>query len=137
MPVVLVLAVGDVVALDPLAERERPVPTALVLASGPSVVSLSRMFRTSKKSKTAGHGCSALRDDGVFVGLRPGGLGRHEAGDDARRELEVQDAVEVVDDVVAGHLAPGVELHALAQVELDAAWRRLLCSQLSASAAAA
>ena len=53
LPVVLVLAVGDVVALDPLLERERAGADRLVLASGPSAVSLSMMFRTWKKSKTA------------------------------------------------------------------------------------
>jgi len=35
-----------------------PVPTALVLAFGPSIVSLSRMFSTWKKSKIAAQGCA-------------------------------------------------------------------------------
>src|SRR3954462_15280234 len=38
-----------------------PVPTALLLASGPSRESLSWMFRYSKKSKRVGRGCSDLR----------------------------------------------------------------------------
>src|SRR5260370_22705268 len=38
-----------------------PVPLALVLASGPSMMFLSTMFRRSKKSNTSGRACSEFR----------------------------------------------------------------------------
>ena len=72
-----------------------------------------------QKVETAAHGCLALRTTVYLSRVAPGGLGRDKAGDDARGELEIQDAVQVENDVVAGHLATRVELHALAQVQLD------------------
>ena len=94
-------------------------PIDLVLASGPSIVSLSTWLKYSKKSKIAGRGRSDLSTtvylSGVSMVDEPVALVAQ------RRDLElgVAHAQQVVLDVVAGELAAGVPLDALAQVELD------------------
>ena len=77
------------------------------------------MLKYSKKSNISGRGVSDLQDDGVLVGR----VDRREpvalVGERAGADLGVAHAQQVVLDVVAGELAAGVELDALAQVELD------------------
>src|SRR6185503_17823311 len=56
---------------------------------------------------------------GILAIRFPGRIGWDESGDDARGDLRVGDAREVVQNVVAGQLAAIVERYAFAQVQLD------------------
>ena len=77
------------------------------------------MLKYSNMSKADGRGCSEPEDDRVLVGRidrrEPGALQAH----GTRADLRIAYAEKIPLDVVAGELAAGVELDALAQAQLD------------------
>ena len=100
-----------------------PVPTALVRDSAESAVSLIEDVEVLEEVEHARPRLVGLQHDGVLVGrldaVEPRALRRQRA--DEPGELRIAHAQQVVLDVVAGELATGVELHALAQVQLELA----------------
>ena len=91
----------------------------LVRASGPSMVTGSRMFSHSKKSNIEGREASDFRTSVFLSGVVDAGEPVTPRDIRARADLRVAHAQDVPLDVVAGQLATGVELDALAQIELD------------------
>ena len=114
-PVFFVLCIRDVVTLDPLDEREGASPNRGRLAARTVWTVLVQNVEHLQEVEDVDPRLLGSNRHGVLVARLPLGVRGHKAGDDAGRQLEVQDAVEVVDNVVAGDFAPRVEGHALAQ----------------------